>query len=86
MNAAILGTGSWASAFGRHLAHKWDRVVLWGVVPEQVDVINTTGTNPDYLGDLLLPPNLRALDTPLKVVVPATAPPASPSSVCASRA
>jgi len=60
MNAAILGTGSWASAFGRHLAHKWDRVVLWGIVSEQVDVINTTGTNPDYLGDLLLPPNLRA--------------------------
>lgn len=60
MNAAILGTGSWASAFGRHLAHKWHRVVLWGIVPEQVDVINTTGTNPDYLGELLLPPNLRA--------------------------
>ena len=37
MKAAILGTGSWASAFGRHLCHKWDRVVLWGIVESQVD-------------------------------------------------
>ena len=60
MKAAILGTGSWASAFGRHLCHKWDRVVLWGIVKSQVDSINQTGTNPDYLGSIVLPPNLRA--------------------------
>ncbi len=60
MKAAILGTGSWASAFGRHLCHKWDRVVLWGIVKGQVDSINQTGTNPDYLGSIVLPPNLRA--------------------------
>ena len=60
MKAAIMGTGSWASSFGRQLAHKWDRVVLWGIEPEQVKCINTTGTNPDYLGDIRLPPNLRA--------------------------
>ena len=60
MKAAILGTGSWASAFGRHLCHKWDRVVLWGIVKSQVDSINHTGTNPDYLGSIVLPPNLRA--------------------------
>jgi len=60
MKAAILGTGSWASAFGRHLCHKWDRVVLWGIVPEQVASINETGTNPDYLPGITLPPNLRA--------------------------
>ena len=69
MKAAILGTGSWASAFGRHLCHKWERVVLWGIEDQQVNSINTTGTNPDYLGDVLLPPNLRAtldLDDALK--------------------
>ena len=60
MKAAILGTGSWATSFGRHLAHKWDEVVLWGIVAEQVDAINNTGTNPTYLGELTLPPNLRA--------------------------
>ncbi|MBE0567674.1 MAG: NAD(P)-dependent glycerol-3-phosphate dehydrogenase [Krumholzibacteria bacterium] len=60
MKAAILGTGAWASAFGRHLCHKWERVVLWGVKPEQVDSINQTGTNPAFLPGILLPPNLRA--------------------------
>ena len=58
--AAILGTGSWASSFGKHLAHKWDRVVLWGIEESQVRSINQTGTNPDFLGDIQLPPNLRA--------------------------
>ena len=60
MKAAILGTGSWASAFGRHLCHKWERVVLWGIEADQVDSINRTGTNPAFLGDIILPPNLRA--------------------------
>lgn len=60
MKAAILGTGSWASSFGRHLAYKCDRVVLWGIEAAQVDSINTTGTNPDFLGGVTLPPNLRA--------------------------
>ena len=60
MKAALLGTGSWATSFGRHLCHKWERVVLWGIDPAQVESINTTGTNPDYLGDISLPPNMRA--------------------------
>lgn len=58
--AAILGTGSWASSFGKHLAHKWDRVVLWGIAEDQVNSINRTGTNPDFLGEIRLPPNMRA--------------------------
>ena len=60
MKAAILGTGSWGTAFGKHLAHKWDQVVLWGIEKSQVDSINQTGTNPDFLGEIILPPNLRA--------------------------
>jgi len=60
VKAAILGSGSWASSFGSHLCHKWERVVLWGIDPHQVESINQTGTNPDYLGDVPLPPNLRA--------------------------
>ena len=60
MKATILGTGSWASAFGRHLCHKWERVVLWGIDERQVNSINMTGTNPDFLGDVQLPPNMRA--------------------------
>ncbi len=60
MKAAILGTGSWGTSFGRHLCHKWERVVLWGIDTAQVDSINQTGTNPDFLGGVNLPPNLRA--------------------------
>jgi glycerol-3-phosphate dehydrogenase (NAD(P)+) len=60
MKAALLGTGSWATSFGRHLCHKWERVVLWGIDPKQVESINQTGTNPDFLGDIVLPPNMRA--------------------------
>ncbi len=60
MKATILGSGSWATSFGRHLAFTWDKVVLWGIEADQVGAINTTGTNPDFLGDINLPPNLRA--------------------------
>jgi len=60
MKAALLGTGSWATSFGRHLCHKWDRVVLWGRNPVHVQAINETGTNPTYLGNIALPPNMRA--------------------------
>lgn len=60
MKAALLGTGSWATSFGRHLCHKWERVALWGIDPKQVNAINETGTNPDFLGDIALPPNMYA--------------------------
>jgi len=60
MKAAILGTGSWGCAFGMQLASTWDEVFLWGIDPEQVDSIRTTRTNPDYLGDIVLPQNLHA--------------------------
>ncbi len=58
--AAVLGTGSWGTSFGRHLAAAWDEVVLWGIVPAQVAAINDTRENPVYLPGVALPPNLRA--------------------------
>jgi glycerol-3-phosphate dehydrogenase (NAD(P)+) len=60
MKATILGTGSWGTSFGRHLAGGWTEVVLWGVEAPQVEAINRTRTNPDFLGDVKLPENLRA--------------------------
>jgi len=35
MKAAILGTGSWGTSFGRHLSHKWERVVLGAWCPSR---------------------------------------------------
>lgn len=61
----VLGTGSWGTSFARHLATTWPQVVLWGVVPEQVRLINETRENPVYLPGVMLPPNVRAtLDLP----------------------
>ncbi len=60
MKATILGTGSWGTSFGRLLAANWEHVVLWGIEPAQVNTINTTRTNPDFLGDIHLPDNLNA--------------------------
>lgn len=60
MKATVLGTGSWGSAFARHLAHKWDDVAMWGIEESQVASINATATNPDFLGDVRLPPNVGA--------------------------
>jgi glycerol-3-phosphate dehydrogenase (NAD(P)+) len=60
MKATILGSGSWGTAFGRHLAGTWDEVVLWGVEPRQIDAIVRTHRNPAYFGDLELPANLLA--------------------------
>jgi len=58
--AAVLGTGSWGTSFGRHLAAAWDGVTLWGVVPEQVRAINEARENPAYLPGVTLPDNVRA--------------------------
>ncbi len=60
MKAAILGTGSWGTAFGRHLCARWDEVVLWGIEPSQVTAINEQHVNPAYFPGIVLPERMRA--------------------------
>lgn len=60
MIATILGTGSWGTAYGRHLADSWDEVRLWGVEPEQVRAINEDHANPSFFEGVALPANMRA--------------------------
>ncbi len=60
MKAAILGTGSWGTAFGSHLANTWSQVTLWGIETDQIRSINEQHTNPAFFGDLTLPTNLDA--------------------------
>jgi len=60
MKAAILGTGSWGTAFGHHLADTWSRVTLWGIEQDQIDAINRLHANPAFFEELTLPDNLDA--------------------------
>ena len=60
MRAAILGSGSWGTAFGRHLADAWREVVLWGIESDQIEAIRDTHANPDFFPGLELPENMTA--------------------------
>jgi glycerol-3-phosphate dehydrogenase (NAD(P)+) len=58
--AAVLGTGSWGTAFGKVLADAGTDVVLWARRTELADAVNSTHENPDYLPGIALPANLSA--------------------------
>ncbi len=60
MRAAVLGTGSWGTAFGKVLADAGTDVVLWARRPELAEAVRTTHENPDYLPGISLPSNLTA--------------------------
>ncbi|MCU1691256.1 MAG: hypothetical protein JWM64_347 [Frankiales bacterium] len=66
--AAVLGTGSWGTAYGKVLADAGTDVVLWSRRPELADAVNATHENPDYLPGLVLPANLSATSDPLEAV------------------
>jgi glycerol-3-phosphate dehydrogenase (NAD(P)+) len=58
--AAVLGTGSWGTAFGKVLADAGTDVVLWARREELAAAVNSTHENPDYLPGIALPMNLSA--------------------------
>ncbi len=58
--AAVLGAGSWGTAFGKVLADAGCDVALWARRPAVAAAIQAGGRNPDYLDDIRLPPRLRA--------------------------
>ena len=53
--AAVLGAGSWGTAFAKVLTDAGNDVTLWARRPELADGINATHENPDYLPGLPLP-------------------------------
>ena len=57
---AVLGTGSWGTAFSMVLADAGADVVLWGRRQEVVDAITSTHENPDYLPGIPLPETVAA--------------------------
>ena len=58
--AAVLGSGSWGTAFGKVLADAGTDVVLWARRPELAEAVTRDHENADYLPGIALPGNLRA--------------------------
>ena len=67
MRAAVMGTGSWGTAFAATLADAGTSVVMWGRRQDSVDQINA-GCNADYLPDLQLPEGMSATTDPIKAL------------------
>ena len=61
---AVLGAGSWGTAFAKVLADAGSDVMLWARRAEVVDTIQRTRTNPGYLPDVVLPTSLHATGDP----------------------
>ncbi len=59
---AVMGTGSWGTAFSQVLADAGQDVRLWGRRPELVARMRSQGVNPDYLPDMALPQRVEVTD------------------------
>ncbi|HVF04602.1 MAG TPA: NAD(P)H-dependent glycerol-3-phosphate dehydrogenase [Frankiaceae bacterium] len=62
--AAVLGTGSWGTAFAAVLADAGTDTVLWARRPELAEAVRTRHENPDYLAGVRLPESLTATSDP----------------------
>jgi len=62
--AAVLGTGSWGTAYAAILADAGQDVCLWSRRDEVAEEIRTTHTNSGYLPELVLPDNVTATSDP----------------------
>jgi len=59
-HVAVLGAGSWGTAFATVLARNHVPTTLWARRAELADRINETNRNDEYLAECALPPNLHA--------------------------
>ncbi len=66
--AAVLGTGSWGTAYGKVLADAGTEVVLWARREQLAAAVRDTHENPDYLPGVRLPANLTATGDALEAV------------------
>ncbi|GCE40492.1 NAD(P)-dependent glycerol-3-phosphate dehydrogenase [Rhodococcus sp. USK10] len=60
--AAVLGAGSWGTAFAKVLADAGTDVTMWARRAEVAESIVTRHENADYLPGIALPPSLTATD------------------------
>ncbi len=63
-DVAVMGAGSWGTAFAMMCIDAGEQVRLWARRPEVAKAITTDRRNPDYLGDIPLPERLRATADP----------------------
>ncbi len=60
LRAAVLGAGSWGTAYGKVLADAGGEVTLWARRPEVAAAVNEKRENTDYLPGVRLPDRLTA--------------------------
>jgi glycerol-3-phosphate dehydrogenase (NAD(P)+) len=65
---AVLGAGSWGTAFSIVLADAGQDVALWGRRPELCEAITRDHENPDYLPGIELPHAVWATDDPARAL------------------
>jgi len=58
--AAVMGAGAWGTALAKVLADAGNEVRIWARRPEVADEINDSHCNQGYLGEVKLPPAVRA--------------------------
>jgi glycerol-3-phosphate dehydrogenase (NAD(P)+) len=61
---AVMGAGSWGTAFAMICADAGAETVLWARRDQVADVVNAEHRNPDYLGDRELPQGVHATSDP----------------------
>jgi glycerol-3-phosphate dehydrogenase (NAD(P)+) len=66
--AAVLGAGSWGTAFAQVLVDAGTDTVIWARRAEMARAINEMHENPDYLPRITLPPTLRATSDPAEAL------------------
>ena len=65
---AVMGAGSWGTAFALVLADAGNDVRLWGRRPELCETINTTHENSEYLPGVELPEAISATHDPAEAM------------------
>lgn len=66
---AVMGSGSWGTAFALVVCDAGNQVTLWARRPELANKINIEHCNPDYFPDLPLPASLKAVSDPEEAMI-----------------
>jgi glycerol-3-phosphate dehydrogenase (NAD(P)+) len=68
---AVMGSGSWGTAFALVVSDAGNHVTLWARRPDLANKINIEHRNPDYFPDLQLPVSLKAVSEPQAAMIAA---------------